>query len=63
MSLVLLIVVLVVIGIALYYLNQWPLDGTIKWLIRAVLIIAALFLILQAFGVLDAIRGVKVPRI
>ncbi len=34
-----------------------------KWLIYVVCAVVALFLVLQAFGILGEIRGVQVPRL
>lgn len=64
MSLVVLIIVLVFIGVALFFLRRaaW-IDGTIKTIIYVVLVAFAIFLVLQAFGVLDKIRGVNVPKV
>jgi len=55
MSLVGVIVALVLIGLALWILGQFPIDATISKLIRLVLIVAAvlcvLLFVLHVFGV------------
>lgn len=64
MSVLTLVLILVFLGAVAYFANaSGKLTPTFKWLINAVLIIVAVFLILSAFGVLDEIRGVKVPKL
>jgi hypothetical protein len=65
MSFVALLLILIVIGVALYCLQQdWlPLGAPIKKIITIVCVIVAVCLCLEAFGVFDALRGVKVPRV
>lgn len=49
-----LIVILLVIGVILYFLNTLPaIDSKIKTLINVVVVIGALLLVLDFFGVLD----------
>jgi hypothetical protein len=56
MTLLTLLVVLVVLAVVGYALTRFPLDGTIRMIIQGVLVIVALFLVLQFFGVLDVLR-------
>lgn len=65
MDFVTLLLVLIVIGVVLYCVQQpWlPLAPAIKKIILIVGIIIAVYLCLDAFGVIDALRGVKVPRV
>jgi hypothetical protein len=64
MSLLSLIIILVVLGVGLYLLRTYvPMDAKIMQIITIVVIIVALLLVVNAFGLLDAIRGVQVPRV
>ena len=64
MSLLALIIALVVVGVLLYCINRFvPMDGKIKTILNVVVIIALVVFVLQAFGAIDAIRGVRVPRL
>lgn len=55
-----LILVLVIIGVALYLIETYvPLDPVIKTIIRVVVVICIVLWLLQAFGVLN----VPVPRL
>jgi len=59
--LVQLIVLLVVVGIALWLIESViPMDPTIKRIIRVVILIAVVLWLLSIFGVLT---GVNVPRL
>jgi hypothetical protein len=53
MSLIQLIVVLVVVGVALYLVQTIPMDQTIKTIIRVVVILAVILWLLEAFGLLS----------
>jgi hypothetical protein len=46
-----LVVLLVIVGVGLYFLQDAPIHPTIKKLIFAVVILAALFFVLKALGV------------
>jgi hypothetical protein len=50
MSLVGLILVLVLVGVGLYLLNMIPMDGTIKTVIRVLVILVVVIWIIQALG-------------
>lgn len=64
MSVIALIFILAFLGVAAYFVNTASkITPTFKWLINAVIIVVAVFLILMAFGVWDEIRGMKVPRV
>lgn len=64
MSLLTLVVILFGIGIGLYFLRRVTfLDPTIKTIIVWVVVIVAILLVLNAFGIIDRIRGVPVPKI
>lgn len=53
MSLISLLVVLVVVGLLLYLVNSLPMDGTIKTVIRVVVVLAVVLWLLEAFGLIS----------
>lgn len=53
MSFIQLVVVLVVVGVALYLVQTIPMDQTIKTIIRVVVILAVILWLLEAFGLLS----------
>jgi len=63
MSLIALIVILIVLGVILYFVQRSPINNTIKYIIYAVIIFTACYLVLDATGVLGEVRGVKVPHV
>jgi fumarate reductase subunit C len=65
MSLLALILILVCLGALLWAINTYCtfIAPPIKTLITIVIVIVALLLVADAFGLLDAIRGVRVPRV
>ena len=64
MPLLTLVVALVAAGLILYAINRFvPMDGRIKMILNVVVIIVMLVVVLDAFGVIDALRGVRVPRV
>lgn len=57
MSLINLIVVLVIVGVILYLINNYlPMDGKIKNILNIVVVIAVIVWLLQSFGVLSGIN-------
>jgi len=61
MSLIGLILTLVVVGVLLWLLNNYvPMDSKIKKIINAVVVIVVVIWLLQAFGVLGALRDVRI---
>jgi hypothetical protein len=61
MSLVSLVIVLVVVGVILYLINNYiPMDNKIKKILNAVVIIVVILWLLQAFGILGDIRGLRI---
>jgi hypothetical protein len=51
-----LIATLVVVGVALWLINNFiPMDGNIKRILNAVVIIVVILWLLSAFGVLDSL--------
>jgi hypothetical protein len=63
MDLISLVVTLIVVGVLLWLVNNYiPMDGQIKRLLNAVVVISTVIWLLNAFGVLNSIRGVHVGR-
>ena len=63
MSLVGLVLVLVVVGVALWLINSYiPMQSTIKKILNAVVIIVVILWILRAFGLLDNIQSIHIGR-
>ena len=63
MPLIQLIVALVVVGVALWLINNYiPMDGTIKKILNVVVIVVVILFILNAFGVLGSLSGLRVGR-
>lgn len=54
-----LLVLLVLVGVGLYLIEQIPMDGSIKVIIRVVVILCVVLYLVQAFGLLD----VPLPRL
>jgi hypothetical protein len=63
MSLINLVIVLVVVGVLLWLINTYlPMDGKIKTILNVVVVIAVVFWLLQSFGVLGSLDGIKIGR-
>lgn len=61
MPLVTIVLVIVVVGVLLWALNQFvPMDAKVSRILNAVVVIALIIWLLQAFGVLDPILGIQV---
>jgi hypothetical protein len=61
MSLVSIVIVLIVAGVLLWLINTYiPMQGTIKSILNAVVIIVLVIWLLQAFGVLGSVGNVRV---
>ena len=54
-TLISVIVTLIVVGLLLYLIGLIPMDGTIKQIIRVVVIIAVIVWLLQTFGLLGSL--------
>jgi len=54
-TLISIIVTLIVVGLLLYLIGLIPMDGTIKQIIRVVVILAVIIWLLQSFGLLGPI--------
>jgi hypothetical protein len=61
MPLLTIIIVLIVVGVLLWLVNNYiPMDGKIKSILNAVVVILVVLWLLQAFGLLGAINGIHV---
>lgn len=61
MPLIQLIVALVVVGVALWLINNFiPMDGNIKKILNVVVIIVVVLWLLSAFGILGSMQGMRV---
>ena len=55
------VIVLIVVGILLWLVNNYiPMDGKIKSILNAVVVIFVILWLLQAFGIIGALGGVSV---
>lgn len=55
------IIVLIVVGVLLWLVNTYiPMDSKIKSILNAVVVIAVVIWLLQAFGVLGSLGSVRV---
>ena len=61
MPLMSVIVVLIVVGVLLWLVNNYiPMDGKIKSILNAVVIIAVVVWLLQVFGLLTSLTNLRV---
>ena len=64
MTLVNIVVILVVIGLVMWLINTYiPMAGAIKSLLNIVVFAVVLIWILQTFGLIGAIPGLKMPAL
>ena len=63
MSLISLVIVLIVVGLLLWLVNNYiPMDGKIKQILNIVVVIVVILWLLQVFGVLGNIGSVHIGR-
>ena len=61
MPLINVVVVLIVVGVLLWLINNYlPMDGKIKAILNAVVVIAVVLWLLQAFGLLGSLSSIKI---
>jgi hypothetical protein len=61
MSLLSLVVVLIVVGVILWLVNTYiPMDAKIKQILNVVVLIVVVLWLLQAFGILGDINGIRI---
>jgi hypothetical protein len=64
MPLLSLIIVLIVVGLLMYLVNNYlPMDANIKRILNVVVIVIVVVWLLQVFGVLDSINTVHVGHV
>jgi hypothetical protein len=64
MSLITLVLTLIVVGVLLWLVNTYiPMDGKIKKILNAVVVICVVVWLLYAFGVLGGARDIRVPQL
>ncbi len=62
MTLVNIVVILVVVGLVMWLINTYiPMAGAIKSLLNIVVFVVLLIWILQVFGLIGAIPGLRIP--
>jgi hypothetical protein len=63
MPLISVIIVLLVVGVLLWLVNTYiPMDGKIKSILNAVVVIAVVIWLLQVFGLLSTLQGITVGK-
>ena len=63
MPLITVITVLIVVGVLLWLVNNYlPMDGKIKSILNAVVVIVVVLWLLQAFGVLGSLSNIRVSK-
>jgi len=63
MPLVTVVLILVAVGIVLWLINTYiPMQGTIKSILNAVVVIAVVIWLLQVFGLLDSVTGIRIGK-
>ena len=63
MPLLTIVIVLIVVGVLLWLVNTYiPMDGKIKSILNAVVVIVVVIWLLQAFGLLGSLSGIRVGR-
>ncbi len=61
MSLINVLVILIVVGVLLWLVNTYiPMDSKIKSILNAVVVIVVVIWLLQAFGLLGSLGGIRV---
>ena len=61
MPLITIIIVLIVVGAALWAINTYiPMAGPIKTILNIVVVVIVCLWLLQTFGVIDSVRGIRV---
>jgi hypothetical protein len=61
MDLMQLVITLIVVGVLLWLVNSYiPMDGKIKSILNAVVVIAVVLWLLQAFGLIGSLSTIRV---
>jgi len=63
MPLIQVVIVLIVVGVLLYLVNNYiPMDGKIKSILNAVVVIAVVIWLLQVFGMLGTLENFRIGK-
>jgi hypothetical protein len=63
MPLINLVVILIVVGVLLWLVNNYiPMDGKIKSILNVVVVIGVVLWLLQALGMLGSLENIRVGR-
>jgi len=63
MPLINLIIILVVVGVILWLINNYiPMDGKIKSILNIVVVIVVIIWLLSVFGVIGSLSGLRVGK-
>jgi hypothetical protein len=63
MSLVTVVLILIAVGVLLWLVNTYvPMDGKIKSILNAVVVIAVVIWLLQAFGLLSTLTNIHIGK-
>jgi hypothetical protein len=63
MPLVTIVIILIAVGVLLWLVNTYiPMDGKIKGILNAVVVIAVVIWLLQVFGLLGSITNIHVGK-
>jgi hypothetical protein len=58
-----LVLILIAVGVVLWLINTYiPMDGKIKGILNAVVVIAVVVWLLQVFGLLDQVTNIRVGK-
>jgi hypothetical protein len=61
MSLLTIVFVIIVVGVLLWVVNRFiPMDSKIRSILNAVVVILLVFWLLNVFGIIDSLRGIRV---
>ena len=64
MPLLTVVITLIVVGVLLWLVNTYiPMDGKIKSILNAVVVIAVVIWLLYAFGVLNGAGDIRLPKV
>jgi hypothetical protein len=64
MTLAGIVVVLVIVGLILWLINTYiPMAGAIKSLLNIVVFVVVLIWLLQVFGLIGPIQGIRIPNL
>ncbi|HUE19548.1 MAG TPA: Thivi_2564 family membrane protein [Stellaceae bacterium] len=63
MPLLQVVIVLIVVGVLLWLVNNYvPMDGKIKSILNAVVVIAVVIWLLQVFGLLEQVENFRIGK-